>query len=237
MLFRSVTHSLTIATGKFSANFPLTLTGYNSKRTATAAVQTPLNVLIDTVSDESARRLSGTGDYPASGYGTAFDSTISLMAAYDNELQMMNGQYQRPYGNWTTLLGMAGPNYATDSQSGDRWVTQQFTVNSHSGFLLTMPNTAGAWSGSGGNITSGIKIFAKVEGSTNWIDCNSPYPGVGAPGSGPDGQAGMVADTSSTYTVKKVTFGPTPRTGTLTIRIGLPSGSDKKFGAITAVPY
>jgi len=72
---------------------------------------------------------------------------------------------------------------------------------------------------------------------TGWIDCNSPYPGVGTPGSTVTRHKdpAMVAGSNeTTATSKKITFGPVVYSGKLYIRIGLPAGN-KKFSTITVV--
>ena len=111
--------------------------------------------------------------------------------------------------------------------SGVRWVTFNPTsVNNASAFTLTF-NGAQNFAGVE---TTGIQIYAKVEGVTGWIDCNASYPGVGNPSA--NGDPALIFG-SSTATIKRVTFGAVTRTGTLYIRIGLPAGSNKKFSSIS----
>lgn len=220
--------NVTANSSSYSENIQLSLKGYNSKNVAGTAKTLSTGARIDTVSVETARKVSGSGQYPATGYGGSYDSTQDLKTSYTEELQLLNGRYQIPSGNYSSNLPDAGPDYSTGMGSSDRWVTFQPTsLSNNSAFTITFNGTQGTWSGTA---TTGLKVYAKVEGVTGWIDCNAAYPGTGSPSA--DGDAAMVFGSSST-TVKRVTFGSTARTGTLYIRIGLPTGSDKKFQSIT----
>jgi len=220
--------NVTIATNKYNENVSVTFQGFNSKGTGGTTASNNTGARVDTVSDESARKISGSGQYPASGYGGSFVSTTSLKDTYTEELQMLNGRYQRPAGNYSSNLPTAGPDYSSGMGTDYRYVTFQPTsLSNNARFTVTFNGTQGTWSGIN---TTGLRIYAKVEGVTGWIDCNASYPGVGSPSA--DGDAAMVyADSSAT--VKVVTLGSTVRTGNLYIRIGLPDGSDKKFTGVT----
>ena len=208
----------------------VSIRGYNSKSVSGTVKSVSLGSRIDTVSNESSRKVSGSGQYPATGYGGAFDSSKSLKTDYSEELQMLNGLFQRPASvNYSSNVPVAGPDYSSGMGTSDRWVTFVYggSLSSASAFTLTINGTSGTWSGTQ---TSGVKIYAKVEGVTGWIDCNASYPGVGSPSN--NGDPAMVFGSSSA-TSKRVTFGSTTRSGTLYIRIAFPSGSDKKFSSIT----
>jgi hypothetical protein len=216
----------------YSEDISATIRGYSSNGTSGTPNTVQLGARVDTVSDESARKVSGSGQFPSSGYGGSFSSSSSLRYVYTEELQMLNGKYRRPTGNYTLNAPTAGPDYSTGMGTSDRWVTfAPTTLSNKSSFTLTINGTSGSWSGAE---TSGIKIYAKVEGSSYWVDCNASYPGVGNPGTSADGNPAMVFSESS-YNVKKVTFGSAVRSGLLYIRIGLPSGSDKQFSSISVV--
>jgi hypothetical protein len=216
----------------YSEDISVTIRGYSSNGAAGTPNTIQLGARVDTVSDESTRKVSGSGQFPASGYGGSFSSSSSLRSVYTEELQMLNGKYRRPTGNYTLNTPTAGPDYSTGMGITDRWVTfAPITLSNKSSFTLTINGTSGTWSGAE---TSGIKIYAKVEGSSYWVDCNASYPGVGNPGTSSDGNPAMVFSESS-VNVKKVTFGSAVRSGLLYIRIGLPSGSDKQFSSISVV--
>jgi len=222
--------TVTVNSGSYSESPSASMRGYNSKSVSGTAKTVSLGSRIDTSSNESARKVSGSGQYPATGYGGVYDSTQSLKTAYSEELQMLGGSYQRPASvNYTSNVPTPGPDYSTGMGTSDRWVTftHGSSLSNASAFTLTINGASGSWSGTA---TSGVKIYAKVEGVTGWIDCNASYPGVGSPSN--NGDPAMVFGSSSA-TSKRVTFGSTSRSGTLYIRIGLPSGSDKKFTSIT----
>jgi hypothetical protein len=220
--------SVTVNSSAYVENCQVTLKGYNSKGVAGTPQAYSLGTRIDTVSSETGRKTSGSGQFPSTGYNGSFDATQSLKTSYTEELQMLNGRYQIPTGNYSANAPIAGPDYSTGMGSLDRWVTFNPTsFSSNSAFTLTINGSQGTWSGIE---TSGIKIYAKVEGATGWVDCNKSYPGTGSPSA--DGDAAMVFG-SSTTTSKRVTFGSTVRSGQLIIRIGLPVGSDKKFQSIS----
>jgi len=208
-------------------NIIINIMGRNSKSILGTPLATNTNARIDTISDETPRVISGTGQYPTNGYGGSFDSTVSLRSTYVDELQMLDNRYGTPNGDYSTNNPTAGPDYSTGMGSGTRWVTfKPVTLNNNSAFTLTLPNPIGTWSGVE---TNGIEIYYKVEGVTGWLNGNSSYPGVGSPVN--DGDKGMVYSESTTN-IKKCTFGSTVRSGELYIRIGLPNNSDKKFGNI-----
>jgi hypothetical protein len=58
---------------------------------------------VDTVSNESSRLISGSGSYPATGWGGVYDSTQTLTGTYTDEMMLLNGTYQYPTGNYTTI--------------------------------------------------------------------------------------------------------------------------------------
>ena len=91
----------------------------------------------------------------------------------------------------------------------------------------------------------GVSIEARVMRSdgitpvTSWVDCNSPYAGVGKPGSVLTRQldpAMVAGDINTTATSKRVTFGPTVYSGLLFIRIGLTQSGGQKFTSISVQP-
>jgi len=228
----NISDNVTVNNNVYSENITLNVVPYNSKE-ACAATNHPTGARVDTVSTE-VRVRSGSGQYPSNGitnadFGDVYNSNSSIKTIpYDTELQLLNGRFQRPTGDYTGNLPTAGPDYTTGMGTAMRYVTfESISIVNKSGLNIVFNNTAGTWSGVE---TSGIEINVKVEGSTGWLDANLSYPGVGSPVN--DGDLAMVF-ASSTSTVKRVTFGPTPRSGVVYIRIGIPNGSDKQFGDLT----
>jgi hypothetical protein len=185
---------------------------------------------VDTVSDEGSRLRSGSGQYPAAGYGSAYDSAISLKdAGYTEELMLLNGQYQVPVGNFAGVQPTPGPDYGSGIGTNYRYaiLNAAFAGNSVSGFTITFQNSSGL---SLSDLdTDNIRVQVKVEGVTGWLDANKSFALVGAPVN--DGDACMV-NSQSTATVRRVSFGNVPRTGNIFVRVGLPAASAKKFGGI-----
>ena len=218
----------TVGSSKYSETNSLTITPYNSAGTAGTAGTLSLGARVDTVSSEGSRKLAGSGQYPSSGYGGSFDSTQSLKTSYTEELQLLNGVYRMPTGNYSSNVPTAGPDYSTGMGSSDRWYIYQHTssLSSASAFTISINGSSGI----SNVLQSGMSLYAKVEGVTGWIDCNGAYPGSGSPSS--NGDPAVVVG-SSTATSRRITFGATPRSGTLYIRIGFPSGSTKSFSSIS----
>jgi hypothetical protein len=226
------TEVLNVRPNVYTEHLQFQVVGLNSKQAFGTPQLFTLPVRVDTVSDETSRVVSGVGSFPTV-FGNPFDShqDITLL----EELQLLDGIYQWPYGDYSANQPVGGPNYSTLPTSGVRWATfQPLTLLNNNGFILTV-NNARNWSANAETgITLGATIYACVvdaHGQTGWIDCNSPYPGVGMPNT--NGAAAMVVSQSSA-TVKRVTFGSTVRSGKLYIRIGLTSGN-LGFGTISVV--
>ena len=167
---------------------------------------------VDTVSNETVRKTSGTGSYPSTGWGEIYDSNQSLVGSYNNELMLKNGIYQYPNGNYTQ---QGGPNYS--SVTGVRWVT--FTtlavLNNNGSFTLNFINSTGITN----ILQNGLYIEIKVSGVTYWVNGNASYDG-GNPGSTSDGDAAVVFG-ASTPTSRRITFGTDVHSGTIVVRIGI----------------
>jgi len=213
-----------VLTNVYTEDLVVSVLGYNSKDVAGVTHNENTGARVDTKSMEQ-RKEAGGGLYPTTGYGGAYDSAQSLKDYYTEELQLLDGKYQRPNGNYSGNLPTGGPDYTTGMGSDIRWVLFDMGVlSAASSFVITLNDTEGTWSGVE---TSGLYVQVKVEGATEWLDANKAFSLVGAPVN--NGDACMVFG-DSTESTKKVSFGNTPRSGLLLIRIGLPSGSDKKFG-------
>lgn len=177
-------------------------------------------------STESARLVSGTGSYPAGGWGATWgtNSGVSLLTNTD-ELQMLNSSYVYPTVNYTTY---GGPNYT--GASGTRWVTFNLgTFSSNSSFSLTFVGSAGITSVGQAN----LYVEVKISGATSWVDGDAYYAG-GNPGSGPDGVAavdGSYGGSSATY--RRITFGTITYSGAIIVRVGY-TGNGPSFTSLTA---
>ena len=210
----------------YAENLPIIITPYGSNDVPGTVYGQTLQSRVDLISDESDRVTSGSGQYPVVGYGDPFNSTSSLKVIYTDELQMLNGKYQRPTGDYSSNLPTSGQNYDIGMGTGDRRVTfQPVVLNNHSAFTIEILGAEDFT----GQETPGVEIQVKVEGQTGWLNANASYPGTGNPSA--DGDPAMVFAQSDGDT-KRITFGSTARTGNLLVRIGLPDGSIKKFRGI-----
>ena len=217
--------ALTVAAGQYTENVTATITGYNSKG-GTGTGSASAQVRVDTIGTET-RVQSATGQFPASGYGAAYDSTQSL--ALNKELQFIAGGFRYPPAVTYAASKPAGPDYSAltaDSYASMRWVTFNFgSVSNASSVTFTLQSASGFTS----TLQSGAVIYLKVDGASGWIDATAAYSGPGSPSA--DGTGALDIGNSSP-TVKRVTFGGTVRSGTVYVRIGIPSGSTKLFGGI-----
>lgn len=227
--------SATIIGGSTSENASYTLTAYNSKGGTATLNITNTFYRLDSTLDSANRATSGVGQFPIVGYGQLFNPSTDLSSASNEELQMLNGQYRYPTGNYTSALPVAGPNYTsvpTGSYNNYRWVTFALgSVSAASNLTFTFTNSSN-FSG-GGTAMSNFMLQARVNGSTptaGWVDGNLAYPGVGNPTN--NGDAALVV-ANSTSTVKVVTFGTATKTGTVFLRIGIPNGDNKRFTNVT----
>jgi hypothetical protein len=216
----------TVLTNQYSdTSFSFTVRGRNFIGTyGSNATFTDSTYRVDTVSNETIRRVSGTGSYPVGSWGGIFDSTQSLMGTYTSELMLKNNIYQYPSGNYTTF---GGPDYS--GAAGTRWVTFNLGNFTNNGaFTLTFVNPVG--------ITSigqlNLLVEIKISGSTYWVDGNTAYSGVGNPGSTVDGVAAVVTG-SSTATARRITFGSITYSGAIIVRIGI-TGLGVTFAGLTA---
>jgi hypothetical protein len=228
--------ALTVASNKYNENTAVTASGFNSKGTSGTASITG-NIRIDTVSSETGRYKSGTGQYPAKGSGAAqfgdvYDSTALLSA--NKELQLLNGAYQYPPAvNYSTNLPTAGPDYTgltTDSYASMRWATFKVaTISAASSITFSLQ---GGQNLGASTLITGLALYVLVDGggpTAGWIDANAAYSGVGNPTNNGDAALDVA---QSTTTTKRVTFGATTRTGDVYVRVGIPSGSTKKISGV-----
>lgn len=218
--------------------FEYTIYGRNIQGTSDTDLVSFTTYRIDTVSDESTRKLSGTGQFPSTAgvnfyYGTWVSSSDLTTGDWVRELMMKNGKYQWPGSiNYATNFG--GPDYSSvtggdTGASNYRWACFNVgTVSNETNFTFTLNGTENFGSST---LITGIYLYVKVVGATGtvWVDANAAWSG-GNPTT--DGDA-MLVYGESTTTTKKVTFGTTPRTGTVYVRIGLAPSSTKKFTGIS----
>jgi hypothetical protein len=225
---QSVTESnltATVANGVFSdLSFGFTVTARNITNTTGTNTYSTSAYRVDTVSNESSRLTSGTGNYPSTGWGGTFDSTQSLIGTYTDELQLRNGVYVYPTVNYSAV---GGPDYST--ANGTRYVTFNLgTFNNNGAFTLTFTNPVGITEIGQANLV----VEVKISGATYWVDGDAAYSGTGNPGSTSDGVAAVVTG-SSTATSRRITFGAVAVSGAIIVRVGI-TGTGVSFTGLTA---
>lgn len=216
----------TVRSGQFSnTNFTF---GVRSRNAASAfsgqSTFTSTTHRVDTTSNESSRLTSGTGSYPASGYGGSYVSATSL-TTYTDEMMMLNNVYQYPTGNYTAF---GGSDYS--SISNTRWVTFNLgTFSNNSAFLLNFIDSAGITTIGQANLLVEVRIGT----ATKWVDGDAIWAG-GNPGSGAsDGDAAINLGYPSTATSRRITFGSITYSGAIMVRVGFLS-SGPSFTSLTA---
>ena len=224
-------HQVTIQNNKFSdSDFTLTLKGINSKGDSGSPATLTVPGRVDTKSDETTRRTSGSGQYPAGGFGGTYDSTQSL--ASNEELQMKNGKFEYPSTDYSGNA-LAGPNYS--SLSGTRWVTFRVNGPANKGAGTLTINATGfnatsafdPWQAS--DNVGVIQILFKIDGAGHWMDVNAAFS-PGTPSS--DGVA--VCNAGESQPKNKVMAFPDYYTGTdAYVRIGLAAGSNAVITGVT----
>ena len=185
-------------------------------------------VFLDTSTTPSNRVKSGTGGRFSSSYGGVYNNSASLKSSGNEELLFSRGYFQFPNQDFSAFLSNT-ENYATGMTNGlddnYRWAT--FDMGNISAKTIEF-NITGAqgFSVDSSKVILNVLIYVKVEGSTGWLDANSPYPGVGNPLN--DGDSALVGSASSS-TSRVVTFGTSNLSGKLYIKMGLKYNSTKKF--------
>jgi hypothetical protein len=217
----------TVLTGQYSdTSFSFTVHGRNSIGTYGGNTTYTNNTYrVDTVSNETARKISGSGSYPAGGWGGTFDSSQSLLSSYTEELMLKNGVYQYPSGNYTSINGQ---NYS--SATGTRWVTFNLgNFSANNAFTLNFIGSHGISVIYG---QANLLVEVKISGATSWVDGDAAKSPVDNPGSGADGVAAVDVG-NSTATSRRISFGSITYSGAIIVRIGL-TGSGVDFTGLTA---
>lgn len=245
--------NLSTLTNKYTEDISITTIGYNSKyQTITtnnfastsgtiATTQSGKKMRIDTVSNETIRKTSYTGQYPTTGYGNTYDSTknIKTDSGYTEELLMIDGVFKFPTNvhNFITNWPEVGPDYSSgmNGSAGYRWVT--FDLGSHS----NVPAVRFGFNGATGftfdllttKILQNMQVYVKVGSATAWLDGNQAYNSgtfnVNTNGSGALDIGGSLNGTTN----RRVTFGGTV-SGNIYVRIGIANGNNTiSFSSIT----
>ena len=205
----------------------LHIQGYNSKENLGPRSTHTINSRIDTISDESIRVTSGTGNFPQT-FGDVYNSEKCLRTDYTTELQLLGGLFQYPRNNFSNNIPTSGPDYSNEMGINNRWVTFKIDeLVENVGFHLQFYNVDGNWDNL---ILEEMYIFVKVEGVTGWLNANKFYDGVSNP---TNDDEGVLLFSGSTPTKRRITFGKTPLTGQLYVRVGMTTDCFSKFSHVS----
>jgi hypothetical protein len=193
---------------------------------------------------------SGTGTYPSSGFGDAYDHAVDITTT--EELQLVNGTYQSPsvgdgYKNYAASFwcgGLAEPDYTSISPSSSsvRWVTFKFTGRISSGITYSKLRLSVSHSGltvdynslNGANHILLLRVDDPTY-PTGWMDCTNTVSGLGV-GSGPDGTpCAEVATSTASQRDVNIRAG-TGSTATFYVRFGLNNTVAASLTSITVTP-
>jgi len=233
---------ISINNGNISENSSFTITAFNSIGATSTFPLSNTHIRLDSTLDGSTRVMSGQGQYPTFGFvdstfGRSFESSASCVNSGNEELQMLNGQYQYPTGNYTSSLPISGPDYSivpVGTYNNFRWATfNAGTATSNTNVTVNFSNVTGF----SGTLMSNFKLYVQIgpggsPGTNGWVDGNSAFPGTGNPSNNGD-PALVVA--GSTTTSKLITFGTSVKSGNVFIRVGIPASDSKKFGSISVI--
>ena len=217
------TVDITIPENYYSETVPVKIDSYNLEE-INGTQNLEYLIRIDSRSDETGRVDTETlGDW------NSIDNI-----SYKNELQMLNGFYQWPRGDYSfngnrlyVDLVDSGPDYS-DVQGTERFVTLKYDIDGVNGFYLEIPESEGlVYDPDTKAITNFSTFKCMVKDKTGWLDMNTPYGGVGCPDE-LDNKGCLVIDDSS-YTKHYYTFGTKTLSGELYIKVGIPRNMDIKF--------
>lgn len=222
---------ITTSNNRYGETLTVYGVGYNARSvSANSSTLTINGYRVDTVSNESIRLGSGSLQPYPTDYGYTYNSNTSLLSGnYLNELQLLNGVYRYPNTNYVSY---SGPTYT--GLTNNRYLTFNVgNIINAANFTLNIVGTG--FSTVSNQITTGIFLNVIVSGSTGWLDANSPYSS-GIPFNNGDSamDSGNSTQTSTTIS-RRITLGPTIRTGNVFVKIGLPSGSTITITSITKI--
>lgn len=233
------TKEIVVQSGLYMEDMHVTVDSLNLDNEVNCNVDYTWNIRTDSVSDESNRVTSP--DENNSNFGKTWDITQQMTNLKDsNELQMLNGLYQWPRGNYRgngTELPFAdawgsGPDYTTIPKDGIRYVTFKFNLEHANGFYFMIDNANGfeynPYDFTFKNIAS-IKCF--IDDRKEWLDMNIPFDGVLSPFDFED--KGCLVVNRSNATKRYCTFGTEVISGIMYITLGINYDLDIKLSGIS----
>lgn len=233
------TKTITVPSGIYADDMHITVDSLNLDNEVNCNVDYIWNIRTDSVSDESNRVTSP--DENNSNFGKPWDVVQQMTNLKDNnELQMLNGLYQWPRGDYrnngknlpfTDVWG-SGPNYTNIPTDEIRYVTFKFNLEHANGFYFTIDNAEGfeynPHDFTFKNIAS-IKCF--IDAKKEWLDMNLPFDGVLSPFNFND--KGCLVVNRSNNIKRYCTFGTEVISGNMYITLGINYNLDIKLSGIS----
>lgn len=194
---------------------------------------------VDSVSNESNRVTSP--DSNGLNFGKEWSTVYQKQSLKEsNELQMLNGKYQWPRGDYSkngadlpfTSVWSQGPNYNLISKEGTRFVTFKYNVSNINGFYFTLDNAEGfEFNPMDFTFTNIASLQCIVDNKYDWLNMNVPFDGVLSPFDF-DNKGCLVVNKSSP-TRRYCTFGTEVISGNIYIVLGIPYNMNIKLSGIT----
>jgi len=170
---------------------------------------------------------------------------------YRNALQVRNGKYEYPeavnYNNYIDSNSNVGPNYT--NVDGNFPVNDWRYIDIEIGSITNITSLLLTFGGATWTTKqpSGLIILLRIDGTSptggdGWLNCIAAYGGTGNPtgtndpvGPSTARDAYVISSPSSSNNgrIRYITFGSAPKTGTVTIRVGIENNSQHKFETIS----
>ena len=223
--------TVSVANLSFSPNCPLEIVCQNAASTQSAVFNfsNARALYIDSASvamplNESVRIAAGNGLYPS--LGAPFSPATSL--AVSAELQLVGGAYGYPPPIDYSANYLPSPNYTgfTNFRYAAFIFPDALVCAVSFDIILTLPDPT-RWADDFIQPAGEFLMQVQVDGGAIF-DANALFNYI-TPSANGDA---CLDSTKSSLTVKHITFGFTPRTGTVIVRIGFPPGSQKTISNI-----
>lgn len=196
---------------------------------------------------------SGSGTYPSSGYGSAYDHSELLTT--NEELQLVNGVFATyaysgatTYQNYNTstyyFAGLDGVDYSSIDDTGVRYVTFKFAPISsgsyerlrlditHSDLSVDLSKVDAANHTCDILVTSSGSFGFETDG---WMDCTNGVSGLGVQ-TGANGTTCLNSSTSSASQRDCFVLSNTTSDAIVYVRIGLTMNTDCSVTSVTCTP-
>ena len=231
--------SIEVPSGVYQEQMNLVISSTNLDDDVTKELSYTWNIRTDSVSDESNRVTSPNSE--GKNYGLAWSSQYQMQSLKEsNELQMLNGLYQWPRGDYRvngTELSFSdawgsGPNYDALPTNGTRYVTFKYHLNYANGFYFSLENAEGfTFNPNDKTFTNIESLQCIIDGKYDWLDMNVPFDGVLSPFDFDN--KGCLVVNRSTLDKRYCTFGTEVITGDMYIVLGIKRNLDIKLSGIS----